>query len=161
LFRNPKYILDLSDLQYKQVRLHWKVKLIRCFLWFAGSLLIALIYGTVFENLFGSPKEKILGQHLEILKLQYSLVGRQLENSTVSLNSFRLSDEIRYRPILDMDSIPDSYRRAGFGGVDRFRDLTGYVNSDLLISCRTKIIQIFLFHAEQKLKRLKIWRRSR
>jgi murein DD-endopeptidase MepM/ murein hydrolase activator NlpD len=142
LFRNPKYILDLSDLQYKQVRLHWKVKLIRCFLWFAGSLLIALIYGTVFENLFGSPKEKILGQHLEILKLQYSLVGRQLENSTVSLNSFRLSDEIRYRPILDMDSIPDSYRRAGFGGVDRFRDLTGYVNSDLLISCRTKIEEI-------------------
>lgn len=142
MFRNPKYILDLSDLQYKQVRLHWKVKLIRCFLWFAGSLLIALIYGTVFENLFGSPKEKILGQHLEILKLQYSLVGRQLENSTVSLNSFRLSDEIRYRPILDMDSIPDSYRRAGFGGVDRFRDLTGYVNSDLLISCRTKIEEI-------------------
>ena len=142
MFRNQKYILDLSDLQYKQVRLHWKVKLIRCFLWFAGSLLIALIYGTVFENLFGSPKEKILGQHLEILKLQYSLVGRQLENSTVSLNSFRLSDEIRYRPILDMDSIPDSYRRAGFGGVDRFRDLTGYVNSDLLISCRTKIEEI-------------------
>ena len=42
------------------------------------------------------------------------------------LNGFRLSDEIRYRPILDMDSIPESFRKAGYGGVDRFSDLKGY-----------------------------------
>ena len=38
-----------------------------------------------------------------------------------------------------MDTIPESYRKAGYGGVDRFRDLTGYANSDLLISYRTRI----------------------
>jgi len=124
------------------VRLHWKVKFLRFFLWFAVSVIIAVFYGTVFENLFGSPKEKMLSQQVENLKLQYSLVGRQLDNSTASLNSFRLSDDIRYRPILDMDSIPESYRKAGYGGVDRFRDLKGYVNSDLIISYRSKIEEI-------------------
>ena len=41
-----------------------------------------------------------------------------------------------------MDSVPESYRKAGYGGVDRFRDLTGYMNSDLLISYKTRIEEI-------------------
>ena len=140
--RNRKYVLDLSDLQYKMVKLHWKVKFLRFFLWISISVIIAIFYGTVFENIFGSPKEKMLSQQVENLKLQYSLIGRQLDNSITSLNSFRLSDDSRYRPILDMDSIPESYRQAGYGGVDRFRDLTGYMNSNLLISYRSKIEEI-------------------
>jgi murein DD-endopeptidase MepM/ murein hydrolase activator NlpD len=142
LLPNRKYVLDLSDLQYKQVRLSWKVKFLRFFFWFAVSVIVAIFYGTVFETMFGSPKEKLLNQQVESLKLQYSLVGRHLDNSIKELNSFRLSDDIQYRPILDMDSIPESYRKAGYGGVDRFSDLSGYMNSNLLISYRTKIEEI-------------------
>jgi murein DD-endopeptidase MepM/ murein hydrolase activator NlpD len=140
--RNRKYVLDLSDLQYKQVRLPWKVKIIRMIFWIALSVVISSFYGFVFRSVFGSPKEKLLTMQLEDLKLQYSLIGRQLDNSTASLNSLRLSDDRRYRPILDMDSVPESYRKAGYGGVDRYRDLTGYKNSDLLISYRSKIEEI-------------------
>jgi murein DD-endopeptidase MepM/ murein hydrolase activator NlpD len=142
LLRNHKYVLDLSDLQYKQVRTPWKKRLLHVALWFAGSLIIASMYSTFFENLFGSPKEKLLTQQVENLKLQYSLIGRELDNSIETLNSFRLSDDRRYRPVLDMDSVPESYRKAGFGGVDRYRDLTGYMNSDLLISYKSKIDEI-------------------
>jgi len=142
LLRNKKYVLDLSDLQYKQVRVPWKKKLLRLGLWFTGSVLVAFIYGTIFENVFGSPKEKMLTQEVENLRLQYSLIGRQLDNSRDELNSFRLSDDIRYRPILDMDSIPESIRKGGYGGVNRFRDLAGYMNSDLLISFRSKIEEL-------------------
>ena len=137
--RNRKYFLDLSDLQFKQIRLPWKMKLFRSLLWIAGSVLIAMFYGIVFENLFGSPKEKLLTQQIENLKLQYSLIGRQLDNSMNSLKGFKLSDDIRYRPILDMDTIAETYRQAGYGGVDRFRYLNWYQNSSLLIAYRTKI----------------------
>ena len=142
MLRNRKYVLDLSNLQYKQVRLPWKKKLLHIFLWFAVSLIVATIYGSVFENIFGSPKEKLLSQQVDNLKLQYSLIGRELDNSVASLNSFRLSDDKRYRPILDMDSVPESYRKAGFGGVDRYRDLKGYLNSDILIAYKSKIDEI-------------------
>lgn len=135
-------MFDLSDLQYKLVKLHWKVKLLRFFLWFSVSIIIAVLYGTVFENIIVSPKEKMLSQQVENMKLQYSLIGRELDNSIISLNSFRLSDDRRYRPILEMDSIPESYRMAGYGGIDRFRDMTGYMNSDLFISTRSKIEKI-------------------
>ena len=139
LLRNRKYVLDLSDLQYKQVRMPWKKKLLHIFLWFAGSLIVATIYGTIFENIFGSPKERLLSQQVENLKLQYTLIGRALDNSLESLSSLRLSDDKRYRPVLDMDSVSESYRKAGFGGVDRYSDLAGYINSDILISYKSKI----------------------
>lgn len=140
--RNSKYVLDLSDLQYKRVSLPWKVKILRLLLWFTLSVIVTLFYGYVFRSMFGSPKVRLLTMQVENLKLQYSLIGRQLDNSISSLNSFRLSDDRRYRPILDMDSVPESYRRAGYGGVDRYRDLTGYINSDLLISYKLKVEEV-------------------
>lgn len=136
---NKKYILDLTDLQYKQVRLPWKAKILRLLFWFAVSIAITVFYGVVFRSLFGSPKEKLLNRQVENLKLQYSLIGRQLDNTVASLQSLRLSDDRRYRPVLDMDSIPESFRIGGYGGVDRFRDLTGYINSDLLVSYMAKL----------------------
>jgi murein DD-endopeptidase MepM/ murein hydrolase activator NlpD len=142
LLRNRKYVLDLSDLQYKQIRLPWKKRFLQILLWFAGSLIVATLYGTFIENMFGSPKEKLLSQQVENMKLQYTLIGRELDNSLASLNSLRLSDDKRYRPILDMDSVPESYRKAGFGGIDRYSDLQGYKNSDILIEYKTKIDEI-------------------
>lgn len=117
----------------------WKQKLMRFLLWFAGSLVVTLLYSAFVDNIFGSPKEKLLTQQIENLKLQYTLLGRELDNSIESLNSFRLSDDKRYRPILDMDSIPETYRKAGSGGTDRYRDLSGYMNSELLISYKSKL----------------------
>ena len=84
----------------------------------------------------------MLTQQIENLKLQYTLVGRELDNSLESLNSFRLSDDKRYRPILHMETVPETYRKAGFGGVDRYSDLAGYQNSDLLIEYKSKIDEI-------------------
>lgn len=142
MFRNRKYILDLSDLQYKQIRLPFKARLLRALMWFSLSVIITLVYVYIFRALFGSPKENLLTQQVDNLKLQYALVGRQLDNSVSMLNSFRLSDDIRYRPILDMDTIPESYRKAGFGGINRYRDLAGFINSEMLISYRSKIDMI-------------------
>ncbi len=140
--RNSKYILDLCDLQYKQVRIPVKGKIFRFFFWLSLSILVSFVYATAFQNIFGSPKEKILIQQVETLKLQYALINRELDNSLNSLQSFRLSDDKRYRPVLDMESVPESFRKAGTGGVDRYRDLTGYLNSGLLISSKSKIEEI-------------------
>ena len=120
----------------------FKAKILRMFLWFMLSLLITVIYVSIFRSLFGSPKEKMLTQQVDNLRLQYTLIGKQLDNSMSMLNSYRLSDDIRYRPILDMDTIPESYRKAGYGGVDRYSDLVGFINSDLLISYRSRIDEI-------------------
>ena len=133
LMRNKKYILDVADLQYKQVRLPWKQKLLRAMAWLFVSFGVAVFYLTVFENLFGSPKEFKLNQDIENLRLQYSMLNKKYEQAFKTINNLRLSDDKRYRPILDMDSLPSSFRNPGYGGVDRYRDMEGLTSSPMII----------------------------
>ena len=137
--RHRKYILDPSDLQYKLIRLHWKHKLLRGFLWFAASIAVSVFYLTVFENYFGSPKERKLNLDIEKIKLIYSLLDKRYDNASKTIDYIRLSDEERYRPILNMDSLPESYRKPGYGGVDRYRDLEEFSNAPILISAHQKL----------------------
>jgi len=108
-------------------------------IWFTATVLITVFYATLFQNFFGSPKEKMLNQQIENMKLQYTLASRELDNSSSIIKSLKMSDDIRYRPILEMDSIPGSFRNPGFGGVDRFRNLEGYYNTNLMKSMRVRI----------------------
>jgi len=139
---SKKYFLDLSDLQYKRVKLPWKNKLIRFTLGFLFSVVITLVYAVTINSMFGNPKEKLLSQEIESIKLQYSLMGREIDNSVRILDDLQQSDGSRYRPILDMDTIPSSFRNMGFGGVKRYEELEGYDNSGLMILYRTKIEEI-------------------
>jgi murein DD-endopeptidase MepM/ murein hydrolase activator NlpD len=134
-----KYFLDLNDLQYKRVHLPFGKKLVRLLLWFIGSLALSIVYILIYRHLFGSPKERMLSQQVDNLKLQYSIANRELDLSLGSIKSLKKSDEIRYRPILQMDSIPQIIRNPGFGGVDRFRDLDGFMYSSLMRSTRKRI----------------------
>lgn len=136
---NRKYFLDLNDLQYKQVRLPWKKKILHLLMWLGGTITLTIIYATIFENIYGSPKEVLLNQQISTLKFQYDLANRELDNSIESLKSLKMSDEIRYRPVLEMDSIPESIRKPGFGGIDRFSELNSYSYSEIMKSTRIRI----------------------
>jgi hypothetical protein len=137
-----KYFLDLTDLQFKRVRVPWKDKLIRSLIFLAVSIGITILYGSIFNSIFGSPKEKLLNQEIENLKLQYSLMGRTIDNSRMALSDIEVSDENCYRPVLDMDSIPSSVRKMGTGGVNRYEELDGYDNSNLLITYARKVDEL-------------------
>jgi murein DD-endopeptidase MepM/ murein hydrolase activator NlpD len=137
-----KYFLDLSDLQFKQVKLPLKNRLFRLFLWLLASIAITVFYTTIFNDLFGSSKERMLVQDIENMKLKFSILGMSMDNSIKVLNELKLSDDNRYRPVLEMDSIPSSVRRMGYGGTDRYEELEGYENSRLLISMRKKVNEI-------------------
>jgi hypothetical protein len=134
-----KYFLDLNDLQYKQVRHPFGRKLLYILMWLTGSVALTVLYVTICFSIFGSPKERMLSQQVENLKFHYSMAGRELDNTMESIASLRNSDEIRYRPVLRLDSIPGMIRNPGFGGVDRFRDLDGFLYSPLMKSLRIRI----------------------
>ncbi len=137
-----KYFLDLTDLQYKKVRLPWKSMLFRFALWSMAAVVITIIYSSVYNSTFGSPKENELGQKIENLKLKYSMMGIAIDDALETLHDLELSDGNRYRPVLDMDSIPGSMRNMGVGGVERYEELDGYYNSDLMLTSRKKVAEI-------------------
>lgn len=137
-----KYILDIHDLQFKRIKLPWRNKLIRFSLWFSSSIVVSYFYYILFVNLFGSPEEKVLQQQIDDLKLRYSLMSREFDNSDRILDQLQLSDGYRYRPILDMDSIPVSVKMMGFGGIYRFEELDGYENTGLMVAYATRVEEL-------------------
>jgi len=134
-----RYYLDPKDLQYKQLRLPWKQKLLRLLLWFTATVIITVIYSSIFHSIFGSPKEKILTRQISDLNFNYNFANRELDNTLAMINDLMMSDEVRYRPILEMESLSEAFRNPGFGGIDRFRDLNGYPSSSIMKSTRTRI----------------------
>jgi len=146
-----KYFFDLNDLQFKQVRLPWKKRISRFLTWFAGSIVISVVYFSIFGTIFGSPEETYLRQELESIKLKFSLIDRQMNNLDDVLKNLKVSDQVVYRPILSLDSLPESFNNPGVGGVNRNEDLYGYENSPLMIHFRKRTDEIrnrTIFQAE-------------
>lgn len=140
--RYRHYFLDLNDLQFKRVCLPWKTRIGRFLLWFAGSIVVAVLYGFIFHHYFGSPKDRILDRELEDIRFRYSLLEMQQEQCLEVLGKLRVSDDVVYRPLLDMDTIPESIRNPGTGGIDRFADLYGYNHTGMLIRFRSRTDEI-------------------
>jgi hypothetical protein len=137
-----KYFLDLTDLQFKRVKVHWKHKLIKVMLFMVVSVGITVIYSALFNSIFGSPKETVLYQQIEGIKLKYALLGRTIVHSEKILKDVELSDGNIYRPVLDMDSIPMSIRKMGTGGVKKYEEYEGFDNTDMMISFAKKVEEI-------------------
>jgi murein DD-endopeptidase MepM/ murein hydrolase activator NlpD len=134
-----KYILDLNDLQFKQIRHPLRKKFLHSIIWFSGSVALTVLYAGFIQNYFGSPKEHLLNQQIENIKLKYALAEKELDLSMKNIKSLEKSDEMRYRPVLMMESIPGIIRNPGFGGVERFADLNGYMYSYLMKSTLGRI----------------------
>ena len=58
------------------------------------------------------------------------------------LGDLQKRDDNIYRTIFEADPIPDEIRKAGFGGVDRYKELEGFENSTLIIESTKKIDRI-------------------
>ncbi|HUW92777.1 MAG TPA: M23 family metallopeptidase [Bacteroidales bacterium] len=136
--KGRKYILDKSNLQFLQHRRKWSEKLIRTAAFFAVSLLLTAAYGFVFERLFGSPKQELLTQRVEEMKLKYNLMERKIDRSSELISDLRITDNASYRAILDLPQIPESIDEGGSGGIDKLGDLAGYINTELMIEVKSK-----------------------
>jgi murein DD-endopeptidase MepM/ murein hydrolase activator NlpD len=95
-----------------------------------------------FFQFFDSPKEKRLNREIDILTSQYEIVDDKLNQVELVLDDIQNRDDNIYRVIFEADAIPKSIRKAGYGGINRYQDLKGYSNSELIIKTSEKIDQI-------------------
>lgn len=91
------------------------------------------------SNLIDSPKEKLLKRENSQLKSQYELLDRRMDQVASVLNDIQRRDDEIYRIIFEAEPIAQEIREAGFGGVNRYKKLEGYKNSDLIIESAEKI----------------------
>ena len=96
----------------------------------------------VFFTFFDSPKEKMLNREIENMVFQYNQIKDKLNQISLVMADLQNRDDNIYRVIFEAEPIPNSIRKAGYGGVNRYEALKGYNNSDLIINTTKKLDQI-------------------
>ncbi len=134
-----KYKYNPRTVRYEKVKLTWKDKLYRFLTYFSATILIAIMYNFVFSIFFDTPKEKGLQRENRQLKLQYELLNKRFALVENTLENLQQRDNSIYRVIFETDPIPASVREAGFGGTDRYENLKGFENSEIVVKTATRL----------------------
>lgn len=137
-----KYKFDHNSLKYDKIVLTRKQKFYRFLTYFTATLLIAVIYNVIFVVFFDTPKEKGLIRENQQLATQYKILNNRFDLIEKTLEDLQKRDDNIYRVIFEAEPIPPSVRSAGFGGTNRYLDLQGYKNSDLVIETAQRLDRI-------------------
>lgn len=131
-----KYYYDPETLSYRQIP-YKRAKKFRNFLVF---LLAAALFGCtglfVLLNfdVIETPKELFQARELRNYELQFELLNKKLEHMEEVIANIEDRDNEIYRLYFEADPIPAEQRRAGFGGVNRYKSLEGFDNSRIIIN---------------------------
>jgi hypothetical protein len=137
-----KYKFNTKSLAFEKVVIPLRKRLWRAFTYLATGLVFATITIALAFKYLNSPKEKQLKRENEVIALQYELLNNRLNDISDVLHDIQERDNNIYRTIFEAEPIPDNIRKAGFGGVDRYKDLQDYYNSDLMIETNKRLDRI-------------------
>ncbi|HEX5001332.1 MAG TPA: M23 family metallopeptidase [Bacteroidia bacterium] len=129
-----KYYFNTTSLKYEKVVVSWGKKLLRALGFLATAVVFSVIIVAIAYSYLDSPKEKQLKREISQLTLQYDIMRQRFEQSLLVLQDLEQRDDDIYRVIFEAEPIPGSVREAGYGGINRYKELEGYDNSDLMIS---------------------------
>jgi len=129
---NIKYIFNTKTLTYEKVHHRFRDKALKFFSYVLTSLFFSFIVLVIGFTVIDSPKEKQLKREIAQMQLQYDLLNSRISQAGDVLKNIESRDNNIYRAVLNADPIPASVRQAGFGGADRYKDLQGFSNSELM-----------------------------
>ena len=128
-----KYYYDSETLSYKKVEPK-KGFFFKKFLFGVLTFALAMVVGfVVLYNFFETPNEKALKRENEFLKLNEELHKKRIVQFEKVLNDLQERDNNIYRTFFELNPIPEEQRTAGFGGVNRYKSLEGFDNSEMII----------------------------
>ena len=134
-----KYFFNEKTLSYDEIKLTSGQKLFRFFLFLFSAIALTAVFVFILFNYFNSPKELMQKREISEYKLQYRIMNDKLNKMQKLMNELEYRDDNIYRVIFDAEPIPKSVREAGIGGVDRYVNLEGYNESELLIETAKKL----------------------
>ncbi|HAF47565.1 MAG TPA: peptidase M23 [Cryomorphaceae bacterium] len=137
-----KYTYDSKTLSYKKIDRSWKVRLKEFSLFAFVSMAFGFVFYLAADLWFESPKERKMKRELDNMVIQYDLMNGKLDQLADVLGDIEKRDDEIYRTIFEAGPIPNEVRTAGFGGANRYKNLEGFNNSELLIDSRKKLDQI-------------------
>jgi murein DD-endopeptidase MepM/ murein hydrolase activator NlpD len=134
--KKVKYYYDPETLAYRKIKQRKRTKVAYAGLFLLASglfgfLMVVLLLNTSF---FETPKDRLLTREIENLRLRYKLLNKKMDQIDEVLAGIESRDNDVYRTYFNSAPIPDEQRKAGFGGINRYKELEGFDNSELVMN---------------------------
>ncbi|MEL4306563.1 M23 family metallopeptidase [Joostella sp. CR20] len=136
-----KYYYDSETLSYRRIEPKKGKKVVNISLFilaaflFGGICLLILLN----TNLVNTPKELSQARELKNFEFQFELLENKMAQMEEVLANIEDRDNNIYRLYFEASPIPKEQRTAGFGGINRYKNLEGFNNSDLIIDATKKL----------------------
>lgn len=114
----------------------------RVFVFLLTTVAFAFLIVLLMFFFFGSPKEKMQAREIEFMKLQYQILEDRLDDMEVLVQDMQQRDNNVYRMIFEAEPIPSAERVSGFTGANRYENLYGYKDSELVLKVTSKLDMI-------------------
>jgi len=137
-----KYKFNTKSLTYEKVTIPMRKRIWQGLSYLATGLVFATITIMIAYKYLDSPKEKQLQREISELTLQYELINNRMGEVSQVLDDISDRDNNIYRTIFEAEPIPASIRKAGFGGVDRYKELQGFSNSELMVETSKRLDRV-------------------
>ncbi|MBT4918621.1 MAG: M23 family metallopeptidase [Flavobacteriales bacterium] len=136
-----KYYYDSDTLSYRKIEYKKGRKTKIFILSLLGMFLSGFLLLVIYLNIpyIETPKEKALKRELSNMELQFELLNKKMIQAQTVLSEIETRDNSIYRVYFEANPISDEQRKAGFGGVNRYNNLEGFDNSNLIISTSKKL----------------------
>jgi murein DD-endopeptidase MepM/ murein hydrolase activator NlpD len=128
-----KYYYDSETLSYKKVEAKKGVFLKKLLFWVSTIALAMFVGFLLLQNFFETPNEKALKRENEYLKLNADIHKKRIVQFEKVLDDLQERDNNIYRTFFELSPIPEEQRTAGFGGVNRYKSLEGFDDSEMII----------------------------
>lgn len=140
-----KYYYDPDTLSYRKIEPKKSKRIRNIALMFLGAAILGFLGLTILlnTNLVNTPKELSLQREVQNYEFQFELLNKKMEQMEQVLGNIEDRDNNIYRLYFEANPIPEEQRKAGFGGINRYKSLEGFNNSEMVIDAtkRLEIIQ--------------------
>jgi murein DD-endopeptidase MepM/ murein hydrolase activator NlpD len=136
-----KYYYDSENLAYRKI----KTKKSKKFGYFALFLLASALFGFLCFVLllnapfFKTPKDKLQAREIDNLKSQYAILNRKIDLMNEVADNLEDRDNNLYRIYFNASPISDDVRKTGISSKNRYKELEGFNNSDLVVNTSKRV----------------------
>ena len=136
-----KYYYDPETLSYRPIEITNKKRISNVVLFILASFVFGLSSLLILLNSdwINTPAEISQKRALENYELQFEILSKKLNQIEAVVENIEERDNNIYRVYFEASPIPEEQRSAGFGGVNRYKNLEGYDNSDLIINTTKRL----------------------
>ncbi|WP_396601989.1 M23 family metallopeptidase [Algibacter sp. R77976] len=134
-----KYYYDKESLSYRKIERKKRTTFKYASLFILAAAFFAFIFVFIASQYVESPKERALKRELQNTQLQFELLNKKMEHAEAVLANVADRDNNIYRVYFEANPIPEEQRRAGFGGINRYKNLEGFDNSKLIIESNKRL----------------------